>query len=145
VSWYDIFLFLHVLSAAAFLGLALGFWAVVVATRPGSPLLSARAAGLVTAPMAVAIGPASVGALLFGVALAINVDGYELWDGWILASVVLWIVGGAAGARSGRELSRALEGGEASRGARNAGLVLHAVGTAALVLILYLMVAKPGA
>ena len=144
-SVYDWLLFLHVLGATAFLGIAIAFWAVVVATRPQAPVLSARAALLVTSPLAMAIAVASVVALVFGVWLAIYVDGYELWDGWILASLVLWLVAGGVGERSGRAFTASLEASEHALSDRRRGIVLHAIATAALLVILYLMITKPGA
>jgi hypothetical protein len=30
--------------------------------------------------------------LVLGIWLAIYVDGYEVWDGWIIAAIVLWLV-----------------------------------------------------
>ena len=48
------------------------------------------------------IGIGSVGVLVFGIWLAIDVDGYELWDGWIIAAFVLWLALGAVGSREGK-------------------------------------------
>ena len=41
-------------------------------------------------------------ALVFGIWLAIDLDAYQLWDGWILASLVLWADGGWAGGKAGK-------------------------------------------
>ena len=38
-----------------------------------------------------------VGLLIFGVALAIDIDAYELWDAWIIIAIVLWLAAGGAG------------------------------------------------
>ncbi len=40
--------------------------------------------------------------LVFGIWLAIDVDGYEVWDGWVIAALVLWFVMGALGSRTGK-------------------------------------------
>ena len=48
----------------------------------------------------VAVG--SIGVLVFGIWLAIDVDGYEVWDGWVIAALVLWLVMGALGSRTGK-------------------------------------------
>ena len=48
-----------------------------------------------------------LGVIVFGVWLALEVDGYELWDGWIVAAIVLWFVGSGAGAGSARACARA--------------------------------------
>lgn len=141
----DWLLFLHVLSAALFVGIAVAFWAVLLATRPAAPLLSARAASVLTAPLGIAIAVASTAALVLGIWLAIRVDGYELWDTWIAASLVLWLVAGGLGERSGRAINAALEGGERAADDRRRGVIFHAIASAALLAILYLMISKPGA
>ena len=142
---YDWLLFLHVLGATFFIGIAAAFWVLVLATRPNAPVVSARAAGLVSGPLATAIAVASVVALVFGVWLAIYVDGYELWDLWIAASLVLWLVAGGVGERSGRALNASLAGGERAALDRRRGILLHSIASAALLVILYLMISKPGA
>jgi hypothetical protein len=35
----------------------------------------------------------------FGIWLAISLDAYHPWDGWIIAAIVLWAVAGGTGAR----------------------------------------------
>ena len=42
-----------------------------------------------------------LGTVLFGVWLAISVDGYAVWDGWVIAAIVLWAVGSELGRRAG--------------------------------------------
>ena len=42
-----------------------------------------------------------LGTVLFGVWLAISVDGYAVWDGWVIAAIVLWVVGSELGRRAG--------------------------------------------
>jgi uncharacterized membrane protein len=145
VSLYDSLLFLHVLAATLLLGLAAGFWAIILATRPGAAIISGRAAGMVAQPMGMSIGLASGLTLVFGIALAIDVDGYELWDGWIVASIVLWAVGAFAGFRGGEALGRAGAGGEGAPAARRLGILLHSTASVAVLIVLYLMVTKPGA
>ena len=49
----------------------------------------------------IVVGVGMMGAIIFGIWLAIDVDGYELWDGWILASFVLWAIAGWGRARQG--------------------------------------------
>ena len=48
------------------------------------------------------VGVGMMGAIIFGVWLAIHVEAYQVWDGWILASLVLWAIGGWAGGQAGR-------------------------------------------
>jgi uncharacterized membrane protein len=145
VSWYEWLLFLHVLAAFAMVGSVVVFTALNVALwnvdRPAAAVSLfrvARPAGVLTA-----IG--GMGTLVLGVWLAIYVDGYELWDGWIAASLVLWLVAGGLGERTGRAMSASYEGGEQAALDRRRGVLMHAATSAALVVILFLMVTKPGA
>ena len=79
--------------------------------------------------------------------LAIYVDGYELWDGWILASLVFWAIAVPSGPRRALQFERA-----AARGPRNAvalrracAPVLQTTASAALLLLIVMMIFKPGA
>jgi hypothetical protein len=125
---------LHLLSAFSLVAALILFWVVFVALASGgdAPALSgmARVGGIV-------IGIGVAGTLIFGIWLALAVDGYALWDGWIIAALVLWAVGTAAGDMAGR----------ASRepGGLQRAVVLHAISSAAVVLVLVDMVWKPGA
>ena len=47
------------------------------------------------------------GTLIFGVWLAISLDDYEPWDGWILASLVLWVIAAVSGETAGARYKRA--------------------------------------
>jgi hypothetical protein len=105
----------------------------------------------------VAFGP--IVALVFGVWLAIYLDAYHVWDAWVLASIVLWAIAAETGRRTGtyyngvRDRARELleqgndapstELAERLRGSQ--GVVLHLVSIVALLLILLLMIYKPGA
>jgi hypothetical protein len=100
-----------------------------------------------------------IGTLAFGIWLAIYVDGYELWDPWILAAFVIWAIAGETGRRAGnlfnRGRDRARELAAASADAPNAELQLvlraratliwHALSSAAVLLLLIDMIYKPGA
>ena len=43
----------------------------------------------------------SVAVLLLGIWLAIYVKGYEVWDGWVIAAIVLWAIAGGVGGKVG--------------------------------------------
>jgi hypothetical protein len=80
---YDFLLFVHVLSAfclaatiVVFSGFALG--------APATPRATFIAERLWD------VG--GLGTLIFGVWLALYVDGYELWDAWVLIALALWFV-----------------------------------------------------
>ena len=136
---YDWLLFLHVFGAFLVGGALTALWALVLGTRGDAPLLGAdptmrfgRVAGtLVGIGMGVALG--------FGIWLAIEVDGYELWDGWILASLVLWALATWAGVASGKAFAGDAVGG------RRLGIGLQALNSVGVLVILVLMIWKPGA
>src|SRR4051794_13926217 len=110
-----------------------------------------------------AIGGPLVGAgaglaLLLGIALAIDLDQYQVWDAWILISIVLWVIGGAAGSRVGTHYAAAQElpqrpagdGDEASselaaKLSDRRTAMLHVLTVTAFTIILVLMIFKPGA
>ena len=134
MSLYEWLLFLHLLSA--FLLVAGLVTYGVVAYGPGEAVVS-RA----LAPTAAALWNAGgLGVIVFGVWLALEVDGYELWDGWIIAAIVLWFIGSGAGGRLG---ARVREGRpvQAIDGSR----VLVAVMALATLLLLLVMIFKPWA
>jgi hypothetical protein len=80
-----------------------------------------------------------MGAIIFGIWLAIDVDGYQLWDGWILASIVIWAISGWAGGQAGKAFAGDAVGG------RQAGIRYQAINSVGLFVILLLMIWKPGA
>ncbi|MEX1358161.1 MAG: DUF2269 family protein, partial [Gaiellaceae bacterium] len=94
---YEWVLFLHVLSAFVLVGALTALWVLVLATRPSAPAIGAEEAmrfGRLGGPL---VGVGMTGTLVFGVWLAIQHDRYQVWDGWILAALVLWALAGWAG------------------------------------------------
>jgi uncharacterized membrane protein len=81
-----------------------------------------------------------LGVLVFGVWLALDVDGYELWDGWIIAALVLWVVGSGAAGRLGATVGK----GESVQRLDGARVMVGVMALATLLLLLD-MVFKPGA
>ena len=73
---------------------------------------------------------------MFGIWLALDVDGYGLLDGWILAAFVLWAIAAGTGIRLGEAYSAGT--GESAR-------PLYAVMTIAVLALLVVMIYKPGA
>lgn len=60
--------------------------------------------------------------IVFGVSLAIEVDRYRVWDGWVIAAIVLWAIGTETGRRStdaygkiGAEAARLAPSGDSPR------------------------------
>jgi hypothetical protein len=136
---YDWLLFLHVLSAFVLVGALTVLWGVVLGTREPQPLLDGATATSLGRWAGISVGVGLMGTLVLGIWLALDVDAYEVWDGWILASLVLWAVGGWAGGKAGKEFERDPVAGRA------AGIRYQAVNTVAALVILVLMIWKPGA
>ena len=159
MSLYDWLLFLHVLSAFFLVaGLVLYTYAIVTVRSADRPAAAARSLRLMRVGDPLwAIGAG--GTLALGIWLAIDVDGYELWDGWIIAALVLWAAAGGAGDRMAkhygptreRAVALAAEGRdeltpelrEMLRSPR--ALALHALTVALVFLLLLDMIWKPGA
>ena len=51
-----------------------------------------------------------------GIWLAFSKDDYALWDGWIIAAIILWIIGGYTGGRAGAEYGRSWSAHRSSNG-----------------------------
>ena len=132
---YDALLFLHVLSAA------IAFITVVMfsAFALGAPL---GRGSFAVADWAWNVSGA--GLVVFGVWLALYLDGYELWDGWILGALVLFGLASFFGARARQEVVETLDGTAPAPTAAQVTM-WHWLRTAAVVAILVLMVWKPGA
>ncbi len=142
---YDFLLFVHVLFAFVLMAAMTSFWAIAVATRPARPLLTGPAALALARPTGILVGVGGLGTLIFGIWLALHLDGYELWDAWILGSIVLWAVSTATGSRAGAFYGRAGEPGADARDLRRRGHLLHVTSSVAVLVILVLMIFKPGA
>ena len=160
MSRYDWLLLLHMVGAFAMVATLVLFTVVAVAARRVDRATTSVLFFRVAAPGGPLIGAGSFVALVFGIWLAIDLDRYQIWDGWILAAIALWVVAVAASGRSGKVYARAKEvaerlvaerrGDEPSRELSAAlhareGLVLHIVTSAAVLGILVLMIFKPGA
>ena len=131
---YDTLLALHLLSAA------LTFVTIVMfsAWAFGAPLIRGQ---FVLAD--VAWNVSGLGLLVFGVWLALYVDGYELWDGWIVGALVLFAAASAFGAFARSQPLAALDGGGESP--QRQVTTWHWLRTLSILGILVLMVWKPGA
>ena len=107
---YEWLLFLHVLTAFALVASLVIFTTLLLATRSSAsdddtPLLGISWLGSRLWDVG------GLGTLVFGVWLAIDLDGYDLLDGWILAALVLWVIAAGAGARLGIAYNEARGGG----------------------------------
>jgi uncharacterized membrane protein len=159
VSFDDWILALHVLSAFAYVAGMILFWVLIVAVRrTGDPEGTLRMQPVALVGNA-AVGIGAGGTIILGIWLALSFGGYNLWDGWIIAALVLWAIAGAVGQRTGKAymqgVNKARELDAAGQRGANAellalnrtqnGLILHAVASAVVLLLLIDMIWKPGA
>lgn len=159
MSFDDWILALHVLSAFAYVAGLVLFWVLIIAVRrTDTPEGTIRMGPLVKIGNA-SVGIGAGGTIVFGIWLAFSVGGYDIWDGWIIAALVLWVLAAAAGSRTGAEyqagMTKAVELAAAGQSGPSAellavnrtrrGVVLHALATLIVLLILVDMIWKPGA
>jgi uncharacterized membrane protein len=159
VSFDEWLLALHVLSAFAYVGGIVLFWILIVAVRQiDTPEATIRMEPIVKVGNAT-VGIGGVGTLVLGIWLAFALDSYAIWDGWIIAAIVLWAVAGAFGQRTGVAYMRGMTKAKELEGAGQSGssaellalnrtsngVVLHALASASVLLILLDMIFKPGA
>ena len=121
----DTLLFLHVLAAFLLMGTVVMLSGVALGTP--APARTVSAANLLW-------DVGGVGTLVFGIWLALDIEGYGLLDFWILAAIVLWLVATELGRRARAAV------GDAAAFAR-----WHWLRTVVVVLILADMIFKPGA
>ena len=159
MSFEDWVFALHLLMAATLVGSLVMSWIVVVALlsahTPGATLSLHRVGMVGTATTVVGL----VGVIGFGIWLTILRDAFQVWDGWVIAAIVLWLLATIALLRSfveyGKPVAKARElaasgqtGSDPELTALNrtaTGLLLRALASAAIVLIVIDMIWKPGA
>jgi hypothetical protein len=132
---YDTLLFLHVLSA---------FLLVVTVVVLSAAVLGAPAPRRVVVIANRCWDLGGLGTLVLGIWLAIYLDAYHPWDGWIIAALVLWVAmnGFGYGVKDDIELA-ATEGPVGAVSQRVA--TIHWIRTAVVVALLAVMIFKPGA
>jgi len=155
VDLYSWLLALHLLAAFAIAAALVLYSALVYTGRRMRTLDETRNLFRLAPVGAPLIGGGSVLALLLGIWLAIKSPDYQVWDGWVIAALVLWALFGAIGGRTGayytgvQKIADANEpGAEAeviSRLQARTGMVLHLANLGIFVLILLDMLFKPGA
>jgi uncharacterized membrane protein len=159
VSLDDWILALHVLSAFALVGALVLFWILIVAIRrtdlPDITIGMTPVARLGN----VVVGIGTLGTIVFGIWLAISLDAYQIWDGWIIGAIVLWVIALEPGRRSGVEYTNAMKKAEELRASGQTGpsaelwamnrtptgVLMHTASTVLTLLILLDMIWKPGA
>jgi hypothetical protein len=159
MSLDDWLLALHILSAFALVGAIVVFSVAIVALRRTDLPEQVLAVGRLMPVASIVVIIGSLGVIIFGVWLAIAIDGIEVWNGWVIAAIVLWAVASEAGRRADPEFSPSVDrakelvaagqtGPDAQLGqlARTQrGLLLHSIAAVATLLILVDMIWKPGA
>jgi uncharacterized membrane protein len=159
VSFDDWVLALHVLSAASFVAGIIYFWVLIAAVRRTDTSDETLRMEPLTKVAGAAVGLGAGGTIVLGVWLAFSVGGYDIWDGWIIAALVLWVISGALGQRTGaaylrgfekaRELQQAGQTGPSAEllalNRTSTGVLLHLLTTIAVALIVIDMIWKPGA
>ena len=124
---YDWLLFLHLIAAFLLAATIVMYSAVALgAAAPGRTLFIADRCWDV----------GGLGTLIFGIWLALNLDQYDFFDGWILGALALWLV--ATGL--GQSVQRRMASGDTS-----AVAAMHWIRTLVVIGLLVLMVWKPGA
>jgi hypothetical protein len=159
VSFDDWMLALQVLSAFAYVAGMILFWVLIVAVRQtDTPEGTVRMEPVVKVGNA-AVGIGAGGTILLGIWLAFSFGGYDIWDGWIIAALVLWVIAAEIGRRTGaaymqgmnkaKELQTSGQTGPSTEllalNRTSNGVVLHFVASVVVLLIILDMIWKPGA
>ena len=88
-------------------------------------------------------GIGALGTIVLGIWLALNRPEYDLLDGWIIAALVLWVLAMGSGAQASRGMKA--EGEDAAIAVDRRTLFAHWMRVVYVVLLLLVMVWKPGA
>ncbi len=150
---------LHVLSAFAYVSALVLFSVLIVAVRradtPADTIRMEPLAKIGNGAVAIGAG----GTIILGIWLAFSYGGYDIWDPWIIAALVLWAIAGGLGQRTGaaymqgmnkaKELDAAGQTGSNSEllalNRTSNGVLFHAVSCVVVLLIIIDMIWKPGA
>lgn len=131
---YHALLFFHVL-AAFLLGSAAVMYSAFVLGGPVN-----RTTRLVAE---ILWGVGGLGALAFGIWLAFNRPEYEIYDGWVIAAIVLWVLAMGSGARASQGVQPAGDDSAVAVDRRTA--FAHWMRIVWFTALLVVMVWKPGA
>ena len=121
MSFDDWMLALHVLSAFAWVAGIVLFWILIVAVRRTDtaegtirmePVVEGRQRG---------DRHRHGGTIVFGIWLAFSVGGYDIWDGWIIAALVLWVIAMPLGQRTGAAYTKGMDKAHELRAAGQTG------------------------
>jgi hypothetical protein len=127
MSTYEWLLFLHLLAAFLLFVTVVSYTAVALgAPAPGRTLFVADRCWDV----------GGLGTLVLGIWLALHLDEYDFFDGWILGAIALWFVATGLGQTIQRRLADDATADIA---------VMHWLRTLTVLGLLVLMIWKPGA
>lgn len=154
----DWILAFHLISAAALVGAEVMFGVMIAFLWRTDSTTKVDAFMPVSRVATALVMAGTAGTIVFGVWLAISLDAYQLWDGWIIAALVLWAIASFTGQQAGNAY-----GGTALEASKLAGagtptspavaetfgpsraFQLHLVSNAAILLLILDMIWKPGA
>jgi uncharacterized membrane protein len=131
---YDALLFIHVL-AAFFLAVGVVIYSAFVLGGPVN-----RPTRLVAE---ILWGVGGFGTLVFGIWLALNRPEYEIWNGWIIAALILWVLATGSGAQASRGVQPV--GDDSAVAVDRRTQIAHWMRVLYVVALLVVMVWKPGA
>jgi hypothetical protein len=131
---YHALLFFHVLSAFFLATAAVMYTAFVL----GSPVnRTTRLIGEIL------WGVGGLGTLAFGIWLALNRPEYDIFDGWIIAAIVLWVLATGSGAQASRGVQPT--GDDSAVAVDRRTQIAHWMRVFWFTVLLVVMVWKPGA
>src|SRR5262245_6902070 len=150
VTFDDWLLALHVLAATAFVSGIIVFWVVIMFVRRTDAAGETLRFGPLSRLAEAGIGIGALGTIVLGVWLALKLDGYDIFDGWIIGAIVLWVIAMAIGQRTSVAYAPAVEKAKELRAAgetgpnaellalnrTQTGLVLQSLASVVLLLIL---------
>jgi uncharacterized membrane protein len=159
VSFDDWMLALHVLSAFAVVAGVILFLILTVSVRRTDTPEGTLRLGPLTKVADAAIGVGMGGTIILGIWLAFSAGGYDIWDGWIIAALVLWVIATVLGQRASAAytagVKKAQELQAAGQTGPNAellalnrtpnGLLLQVLVSVVVLLIILDMIWKPSA
>jgi uncharacterized membrane protein len=152
VSFYDWMVALHLIAVFAIASALVLYGVLVVSGRRMTTVEQTRTLFRVAPVGGPLIGAGMGLALAFGIVLAIKSSEFEIWDGWIIAGIVLWALFAELGRRSGAyytNVQKLAESGNESevlaRLGASTGALLHFASVVIFVLLLLDMLFKPGA